>query len=72
MLLDELEIKQAVSILALIVLLLTCLTILILLMCGCLSLYEFCMGDSRKIEQQPERLLSRSQEWNVRETQIQI
>ena len=60
--LDELEIKQAVSILALIVFLLTSLTILNLLMCGGLSLFEFCIGDSRTIEAQPKRLLPKSQE----------
>ena len=49
--LDELKIKQVVSILALIVLLLTSLTILNLLMCGGLSLYEFCIRNSRTMKQ---------------------
>ena len=56
MLFDDLDIKQSVTILALIVLLLTFLSILVLLMCGCLSLYDFCIKDNTlKVEQEPPR-----------------
>ena len=56
MLFDDLDIKQSVTILALIVLLLTFLSVLVLLMCGCLSLYDFCIKDTTiKVEQEPPR-----------------